>query len=260
MDIYNKSNKKFIEEKYNENQVEGRNSILEVLKNGRDIEKIFIQKGNIEGTIKKIIAIAKEKGIIIQEISKQKIDSISQTKNHQGVIAIVSAYNYSDIDDILKNAKQKQELPFIIILDGITDPHNFGAIIRTAEVSGAHGIIIPKRRSVGLTATVAKTSVGALEYIPIVKVTNIAKTIEYLKNKNIWTICADISGMDYFEQDMKTGIAIVIGNEGNGVSNIVKKNCDFIVSIPMYGKISSLNASVSAGLFMYEVVRQRNYT
>ena len=223
-----------MDKKFNENQLEGRNAVLEVLKSGRDIEKIIVQKGNVEGTIRRIVGIAKEKGVVVQEVVKQKLDEMSQTKNHQGVIAIVSEHEYADVEDIINSAESKGEKPFIIILDNITDPHNLGAIIRTAECAGAHGVIIPKRRSVGLTAIVGKTSAGAIEYMPVARVTNIARTIDDLKS-------------------------LVIGSEGEGVSRLVKEKCDFTVSIPMYGKISSLNASVAAALLMYEAVRQRNY-
>ena len=251
--------KKNLNKKYNENQLEGRNAILEVLKSGRDIEKIMVIKGNTEGTIKKIIGMSVEKNVVIQEISRRKMDEISQTKNHQGIIAIVSEHSYVEVDDILSIAKNKDEDAFIIILDGITDPHNLGAILRTAETAGVHGVIIPKRRSVGLTATVGKTSAGALEYVPVARVTNIVKTIEYLKKNGLWIGCADMRGLDYFDTDMKGAIAIVIGSEGEGVSRLVRENCDFTVSIPMYGKISSLNASVASALLMYEIVRQRKF-
>ncbi|MEA4972612.1 MAG: 23S rRNA (guanosine(2251)-2'-O)-methyltransferase RlmB [Candidatus Metalachnospira sp.] len=244
---------------FNENQLEGRNAVLEVLKSGRDIEKIIIQKGNMEGTIRRIVAMAKEHGVIVQEAVKQKLDEMSQTKNHQGVIAIVSEHEYAEVSDILKAAADKGEKPFIIILDNITDPHNLGAVIRTAECAGAHGVIIPKRRSVGLTATVGKTSAGAMEYMPVARVTNISKTIDDLKKEGIWVACADIGGEDYFDASLDSAIALVIGAEGDGVSRLVKEKCDYVVSIPMYGKISSLNASVAAGLLMYEVVRQRNF-
>ncbi|NLK36477.1 MAG: 23S rRNA (guanosine(2251)-2'-O)-methyltransferase RlmB [Epulopiscium sp.] len=248
------------EENWNDNQLEGRNAILEVLKSGRDIEKIMVLKGNTEGTIRRIIAQAKEKGVVIQEVSRQKLDEISQTKNHQGVIAIVSAHNYVEIEDILAIAKEKNEPPFLILLDGITDPHNLGAVLRSAECAGAHGVVIPKRRSVGLNATVGKTSAGAIEYMPVARVTNLARTMEYLKKQGIWLACADMDGVDYFESNLSGAIALVIGSEGEGVSRLIKENCDFTVSIPMYGKISSLNASVAAGLLMYEVVRQRNFS
>ena len=248
-----------MERNYNENQLEGRNAVLEVLKSGRDIEKIIVVKGNVEGTVRRIVGMAKERGIVVQEVVRQKLDEMSQTKNHQGVIAIVSEHEYADIQDILAAAADKGEKPFIIILDNRTDPHNLGAVIRTAECAGAHGVIIPKRRSVGLTATVGKTSAGAVEYMPVARVTNISRTIEELKKEGIWVACADMGGEDYFESALDGAIALVIGSEGEGVSRLVKEKCDFTVSIPMYGSISSLNASVASALLMYEVVRQRNY-
>lgn len=248
-----------MERPFNENQLEGRNAVLEVLKSGRDIEKIMIQKGNVEGTIRRIAGMARERGIVVQEAARQKLDEMSQTKNHQGVIAIVSEHEYAEVDDILRSAAEKGEKPFIIILDNITDPHNLGAVIRTAECAGAHGVIIPKRRSVGLTAVVGKTSAGALEYMPVARVTNIARTIEELKKQGVWVACADMDGEDYYDASLDGAIALVIGSEGEGVSRLVKEKCDFTVSIPMYGKISSLNASVAGALLMYEVVRQRNY-
>lgn len=246
-------------QEHRENQLEGRNAILEVLRSGRDIEKIMVARGNVEGTIKRIVAMAADKGVVIQGVSRQKLDEISETKNHQGVIAIVSAHNYVDVDDILAIAQERHEDPFVLLLDGITDPHNLGAILRTAECAGVHGVIIPKRRSVGLNATVGKTSAGALEYMPVARVTNIVKTMEYLKKQGLWIACADMKGLDHFDTNMTGALALVIGSEGDGVSRLVKENCDFTVSIPMYGKISSLNASVAAGLLMYEVVRQRKF-
>lgn len=248
-----------MERPFNENQLEGRNAVLEVLKSGRDIEKIIVQKGNVEGTIRRIAGMARERGIVVQEAARQKLDEMSQTKNHQGVIAVVSEHEYAEVDDILRSAAEKGEKPFIIILDNITDPHNLGAVIRTAECAGAHGVIIPKRRSVGLTAVVGKTSAGALEYMPVARVTNIARTIEELKKQGVWVACADMDGEDYYDASLDGAIALVIGSEGEGVSRLVKEKCDFTVSIPMYGKISSLNASVAGALLMYEVVRQRNY-
>ena len=248
-----------MERPFNENQLEGRNAVLEVLKSGRDIEKIIVQKGNVEGTIRRIAGMAKERGIVVQEAARQKLDEMSQTKNHQGVIAVVSEHEYAEVDDILRSAAEKGEKPFIIILDNITDPHNLGAVIRTAECAGAHGVIIPKRRSVGLTAVVGKTSAGALEYMPVARVTNIARTIEELKKQGVWVACADMDGEDYYDASLDGAIALVIGSEGEGVGRLVKEKCDFTVSIPMYGKISSLNASVAGALLMYEVVRQRNY-
>ena len=246
-----------MERNYNENQLEGRNAVLEMLKSGRDIEKVIVVKGNVEGTVRRIVGM--ERGIVVQEVVRQKLDEMSQTKNHQGVIAIVSEHEYADIQDILAAAADKGDKPFIIILDNITDPHNLGAVIRTAECAGAHGVIIPKRRSVGLTATVGKTSAGAVEYMPVARVTNIVRTIEELKKEGIWVACADMGGEDYFESALDGAIALVIGSEGEGVSRLVKEKCDFTVSIPMYGSISSLNASVASALLMYEVVRQRNY-
>ena len=245
------------EREFNENQVEGRNAVLEVFKSGRDIDKIIVAKGNTEGTIRRIIAMAAEKGVVVQQWDRKRIDEISQTKNHQGVIAMVSSHNYVSVEDIIDRAKSRGQDPFIIVLDGITDPHNFGAVLRTADAVGAHGVIIPKRRSVALTATVAKTSAGALEYVPVAKVTNIANTLDYLKKQGIWTFCADMGGENCFKANLKGPIALVIGSEGEGVSRLVKEKCDFTVSIPMYGSIQSLNASVAAAVFMYEVVRQR---
>lgn len=246
-------------EDWNENQLEGRNAVLEALRSGRDMEKLLVQKGNVEGTIRRIVAQAKEKGVVIQETSRQKLDELSQTKNHQGVIALVSAHHYTELEDILAAAREKGEDPFLLLLDGITDPHNLGAILRTAECAGVHGVVIPKRRSVGLNATVGKTSAGAVEYVPVARVTNIVKTMEYLKKEGLWIACADMDGLDHFDTNMKGPIALVIGSEGDGVSRLVRENCDFTASIPMYGKISSLNASVDAALLMYEVVRQRNF-
>ena len=243
---------------FNDNQLEGRNAVLEVLKSGRDIEKIIVAKGNIEGTIKRIIAMAAERKIVVQHVDRNRMDEISKTKNHQGVIGVVSAQNYVEVEDILKGARDKNEDPFVIILDGITDPHNLGAIMRTADAAGVHGIIIPKRRAVGLTATVAKTSAGALEYVPVAKVVNVGNTIDDLKKEGLWVACTDMAGENFFKADLKGPIALVIGSEGEGVSRLVKEKCDFTVSIPMKGEISSLNASVAAGLFMYEVVRQRS--
>lgn len=248
-----------VKQELNENQLEGRNAILEVLRSGRDIEKLYVAKGNVEGTIRRIVAMAAEKGVVMQEVSRQKLDSMSMTKNHQGVIALVSAHDYVEVEDILAVARERGEDPFVLLLDGITDPHNLGAILRTAECAGVHGVIIPKRRSVGLNATVGKTSAGALEYMPVARVTNIVQTMEYLKKEGLWIACADMKGLDHFDTNMKGPLALVIGSEGDGVSRLVKEKCDFTASIPMYGKISSLNASVAAALLMYEVVRQRNF-
>lgn len=238
-------------------RLEGRNAVLEALKSERDIDKIFVQQGSTEGSIKKIIAEARDRRIVVQTVAKSKLDEMSETKKHQGVIAFVSAHSYVSVEDMLQNAKKKGEKPFIIILDGINDPHNLGAIIRTANISGAHGVIIPKRRAVGLSAVVAKASAGAIEYMPVAKVTNIARTIEELKAQGIWVACADMDGELMYQTDFKGAIALVIGNEGEGVSRLVKEKCDFVVKIPMYGQITSLNASVAAGVLMYEVVRQK---
>lgn len=256
----NYDNREFEQNNRGENQLEGRNAVLELLKTERDIEKIFLPKGAVEGTLKRIASQAVQKGIVVQEVDRRKLDEISCTKNHQGVIAIVSEHEYVDIEDILSLADKKGEPPFIVILDGITDPHNMGAIIRTADAAGVHGIIIPKRRSVGLNATVGRTSAGAIEHVLVSKVTNLSSTIDGLKKRGLWIAAADMSGENYFKAPIDGAIAIVIGSEGEGVSRLVKEKCDFTISIPMFGKISSLNASVASGLIMYEVVRRRNFT
>ena len=245
-------------EEYND-QVEGRNAVLELLESGRDINKILVANGEKHGSIHKILAIAKERKIIVTEIEKNKLNQIAQTPNNQGVIAIVPPYDYCEVEDILDEAKRKNEKPFILILDGIEDPHNLGSIIRTAETAGVHGIIIPKRRAASVNSTVSKVSAGAVEYMKIARVNNINETIRYLKEQDVW-ICGTDMDTDtiYTKQDYKMPIAIVIGSEGFGMSRLVKENCDFLVKIPMKGKITSLNASVSAGNIMYEVVRKRN--
>ena len=241
-----------------EDQVEGRNAVLELLESDRDINKIFISDGEKHGSINKIITIAKKKKVIINEISKAKLKQMAQTENNQGVIAIVPPYNYCEVEDILEVAKNKNEKPFIVILDGIEDPHNLGSIIRTAETAGVHGIIIPKRRAATVNSTVAKVSAGAVEYMKVARVNNINNTIKYLKENDIWICGTDMNtNKYYYEEDFKGGIAIVIGSEGFGMSRLVKENCDFLVKIPMNGNITSLNASVSAGIVMYEVVKQR---
>lgn len=240
-------------------QLEGRNPVLEALNHDKPIDKLFVKKGEIEGTLKVIVAKAREKGILVQEVDREKMAAMSRSNNNQGVIAFCPAHEYCDVADILKIAKNKGEDPFIVICDEITDPHNLGAIIRTADACGAHGVIIPKRRAVGLSAIVSKTSAGAVEFVPVARVTNLARTVEELKKENIWIACADMGGREYFKADLTGGIALVVGNEGSGVSELLKKKCDLTVGIPMYGKISSLNASVSAGLIMYEVVRQRKF-
>lgn len=239
-------------------KIEGRNSVLEALKAGRTINKILISKGDKEGSIKYITALAREKGIIIQEVERTKLDSISSTRAHQGVVAYVAPKDYVEIEDILKIAEEKGEPPFIVLLDEITDPHNLGSIMRTADAVGAHGIVIPKRRSVSLTATVSKASAGAVEYVPVARVTNIAQTIEYLKKQNIWIIGTDSTGdKAFYESDLKGGVGLVIGSEGEGIGKLIREKCDFVVNIPMKGKISSLNAAVAAGVVMYEIQRQR---
>lgn len=239
-------------------QVEGRNAVLELLESDRDINKIFISDGEKHGSINKIIALAKEKKVIINEVSKAKLNQMSQTENNQGVIAIVPPFNYCEIEDILDLAKDRNEKPFVLILDGIEDPHNLGSIIRTAETAGVHGIIIPKRRAANVNSTVAKVSAGAVEYMKIARVNNINDAINTLKENDIW-ICGTDMNTDkyYYDEDFTGGIGIVIGSEGYGMSRLVKENCDFLVKIPMKGKITSLNASVSAGIVMYEVVKQR---
>lgn len=241
----------------NENRIEGRNAVMEAFRSGKVIDKLYIQQGLHDGPIQSILREAKKQDCIINFVSSQRLDEISETKKHQGVIANASAYEYAEVDDILKKARDKGEDPFIVILDGIEDPHNLGAIIRTANQAGAHGIIIPKHRAVGLTATVARTSAGALNYTPVAKVTNISKTIEDLKKEGLWFVCADMDGQPMYKCNLTGPIGLVVGNEGSGVSDLVKKNCDFTASIPMKGDIDSLNASVAAGILMYEIVRQR---
>ena len=245
-------------EEYND-QVEGRNAVLELLESGRDINKILVANGEKHGSIHKILAIAKERKIIVTEMERNKLNQIAQTPNNQGVIAIVPPYNYCEVEEILEEAKRKNEMPFILILDGIEDPHNLGSIIRTAETAGVHGIIIPKRRAASVNSTVSKVSAGAVEYMKIARVNNINETIRYLKEQDVW-ICGTDMDTDtiYTKQDYKMPIAIVIGSEGFGMSRLVKENCDFLVKIPMKGRITSLNASVSAGIIMYEVVKNRN--
>jgi 23S rRNA (guanosine2251-2'-O)-methyltransferase len=239
-------------------RLEGRNPVVEALRSGRTIEKILIAKGSQEGPIKWIKAMAKDKGIVVNEVERVRLDNMSETQSHQGVIAIVSPYKYVEVDDILAYAQEKGEQPFIVVLDEIYDPHNLGSILRTAEACGVHGVIISKRRAVGLTPTVAKASAGAIEYVKVAKVTNISQTLKYLKDKGIWVAGADMDGeKSYFEEDMTGPIALVIGSEGSGIGKLVKENCDFLVKLPMKGKISSLNASVAGAVMMYEILRQR---
>ena len=240
-------------------QVEGRNSVLELLESDRDINKILIAKGERHGSINKIITLAKQRKIVIVEIERNKLNAISETENHQGVIAIVPPFNYVEVEDILVEAKSKNEDPFILILDGIEDPHNLGSIIRTAETAGVHGVIIPKRRAASVNATVSKTSAGAVEHVKIARVNNLNETIKYLKENDVWICGTDGEAKEYYyTQNLKGALAIVIGSEGFGMSRLVKENCDFLVKIPMKGKITSLNASVSAGIVIYEAVKQRN--
>ncbi|AOT71148.1 23S rRNA (guanosine(2251)-2'-O)-methyltransferase RlmB [Geosporobacter ferrireducens] len=240
-------------------KIEGRNPVLEALKAEREIDKIFIAKGAEQGSVQKIVGVAKDRGIPIQYVERQKLDQISESHAHQGIIAFVAAYRYVEVDEILESAARKEESPFIVILDEITDPHNLGSILRTANAAGVHGVIIPKRRAVGLTAVVAKTSAGAIEYVPVAKVSNISQTIEYLKEKGLWVVGADMDGQStYYEQDLTGNVALVIGSEGQGIGRLIKEKCDFIVRIPMKGQLSSLNASVAASLLMYEVMRQRD--
>ena len=242
--------------RYEELTIEGRNAVIEAFRSGKPIDKLFVLDGCQDGPVRTIIREAKKHDTLLQFVAKERLDQMSETGRHQGVIAYAAAYEYAEVDDILKIAEEKGEPPFLFLLDGIEDPHNLGAIIRTANLAGAHGVIIPKRRAVGLTATVAKTSAGALNYTPVAKVTNLAKTIEELKQKGIWFVCADMNGTPMYDLDLKGPIGLVIGS-GEGVSRLVRESCDFIASIPMKGDIDSLNASVAAGVMAYEIVRQR---
>lgn len=252
----NKKEKNF-EEAY-QDQIEGRNAVLELLETGKDINKIFIAKGEKHGSINKIISIAKERRVVTVEVDRAKLNQMAMSDNHQGVIAIVPPFDYCEVEDILSLAKQRNEKPFILILDGIEDPHNLGSIIRTAETAGVHGIIIPKRRAATVNSTVYKVSAGAVEHMNIARVNNLNETIKYLKDNDIWVCGTDMDAKNYYYNEKFDGpIAIVIGSEGFGMSRLVKDNCDFLVKIPMKGKITSLNASVSAGIVMYEVVKQR---
>ncbi|MDF2988071.1 MAG: rRNA methylase, putative, group 3 [Eubacterium sp.] len=239
-------------------KLEGRNSVLEALKANRTINKLFVIKGEREGSIRQIVAIARQKGIIVTEVEKNVLDSMSTSRSHQGVIAFVAVKEYVEVDDILEIAQKKGHPPFIIILDEITDPHNFGAILRTANAVGAHGVIIPKRRAIGLTSAVSKASAGAVEYVPVARVTNIAQTMEYLKKNNVWVVGTDATGEKaFFDSDLKGPMALVVGSEGEGMGKLIREKCDFVVNIPMQGEISSLNASVAAAIVMYEILKQR---
>lgn len=243
--------------RYEEFTIEGRNAVLEAFRSGKTIDKLFVLDGCHDGPVNTITREARKGDTIINYVSKERLDAMSKTGKHQGVMAYAAAYSYAEVSDILDAAREKNEPPFIFILDGIEDPHNLGAIIRTANLAGAHGVIIPKRHAVGLTATVARTSAGALNYTPVAKVTNISATIEDLKKEGLWFVCADMGGETMYNLDLKGPIGLVIGNEGDGVSRLVKEKCDFIASIPMKGDIDSLNASVAAGVLAYEIVRQR---
>ena len=238
-------------------QIEGRNAVLEAFRSGKCVDKLFILDGCQDGPVRTIAREARKTDTIINYVSKERLDQLSETHAHQGVIAQVAAYDYSTVDEILARAEEKGEAPFLIILDNVEDPHNLGAIIRTANLAGAHGVSIPKRRAVGLTSTVAKTSAGAINYTPVAKVTNIVRTIEELKEKGIWFVCADMGGETMYDLDLTGPMGLVIGNEGEGVSRLVREACDFTASIPMKGDIDSLNASVAAGVLAYEIVRQR---
>ena len=243
--------------RYEEFTLEGRNAVLEAFRSGKTIDRLFIQDGSQDGPIKSILREAKKSDTIVTYVKKERLDQLSPNGKHQGVIAYCAAYGYAQVDDILNAAKEKGEDPFIILLDNIEDPHNLGAMIRTAHQAGAHGIIIPKRRAVGLTATVAKTSAGAINYLPVAKVTNLSNTIEELKEKGLWFVCADMDGELMYRMNLKGPIGLVIGSEGEGVGRLVKEKCDFVAKIPMYGQVDSLNASVFMGILAYEIVRQR---
>ena len=243
--------------RYEELTIEGRNAVMEAFRSKKTIDKLFIQDGCQDGPVRSIVREAKKTDCIISYVAKERLDQMSETGKHQGVIAYAAAYEYANVEDILQIAKDKGEPPFIILLDNIEDPHNLGAIIRTANLAGAHGVIIPKRRAVGLTATVARTSAGALNYTPVARVTNLKKTVEDLKKQGLWFVCADMDGTVMYDLDLKGPIGLVIGNEGEGVSRLMKENCDFVAGIPMKGDIDSLNASVAAGVLAYEIVRQR---
>ncbi len=243
--------------RYEELTIEGRNAVLEAFRSGKTIDKLFVQKGCQDGPINSILREARKHDVIVSFVEKERLAQMSETGRHQGVIAFAAAYEYAEMEDILRLAEEKGEPPFVFLLDGIEDPHNLGAIIRTANLTGAHGVIIPKRRAVGLTATVAKASAGALNYTPVAKVTNLGAAIESLKEKGLWFVCADMGGTPMYELDLKGPIGLIIGSEGEGVSRLVKEKCDYMAAIPMKGNIDSLNASVAAGVLAYEIVRQR---
>ena len=239
------------------NRLEGRNAVLEALRAGRSVDKIYVQLGSSDGPIQTILREAKKHDTIVSFVTKERLNQMSETGNHQGVIAMAASYEYVSVEEILARAGEKEEAPFLFLLDGIEDPHNLGAIIRTANLAGAHGVIITKHRAAGLTATVAKASAGAVNYTPVAKVTNLTNTIEQLKKEGIWFVCADMGGTRMYDLDLRGPVGLVIGNEGEGVSRLVREKCDFIASIPVKGDIDSLNASVAAGILAYEIVRQR---
>nr|WP_296006790.1 23S rRNA (guanosine(2251)-2'-O)-methyltransferase RlmB [uncultured Blautia sp.] len=245
------------ENKFQETKVEGRNAVLEAFRSGKAVDKLFVLERCEDGPVRTILREAKKHDTMVKFVKKERLDQMSETGKHQGVIAMTAAYTYAEVEDILEAAREKGEPPFILLLDNIEDPHNLGAIIRTANLAGAHGVIIPKNRAVGLTATVARTSAGALHYTPVAKVTNLARTIDDLKKQGMWFVCADMGGTQMYDLDLKGPMGLVIGNEGEGVSKLVREKCDFIASIPMQGNIDSLNASVAAGVLAYEIVRQR---
>ncbi len=242
---------------YQEFMIEGRNAVIEAYRSGRTVDKLYLLDGCQDGPILTIKREAKKQNTLVRYVDRERLDQMSQTGKHQGVIAVAAAYEYAEVEDLLNLARQKGEDPFLILLDNIEDPHNLGAIIRTANLAGAHGVIIPKNRAAGLTATVARTSAGALNYTPVAKVTNLAKTIEDLKKEGLWFVCADMDGTEMYDLNLKGPIGLVIGSEGEGVGRLVKEKCDMTASIPMKGDIDSLNASVAAGILAYEVVRQR---
>ena len=242
---------------YEEFKIEGRHPVMEAFRAGRTIDKLFVLDGCEDGPVKSIIRAAKKQDTYIRFVKKERLDQLSETHQHQGVIAVAAAYSYSTVEDILAIAREKNEEPFIFLLDGIEDPHNLGAMIRTANLAGAHGVIIPKHRAVGLTGVVAKTSAGALNYTPVAKVANLGQTIDQLKKEGLWFVCGHMGGDVMYRLNLKGPIGLVVGNEGEGVSRLVREKCDYIASIPMKGDIDSLNASVAAGILAYEIVRQR---
>ena len=240
-----------------ESKIEGRNAVLEAFRSGKSIDKLYVLDGCQDGPVRTIVREARKKDTILNFVTRERLDQISETGHHQGVIAVAAAYSYSTVEEILQKAREKGEAPFLILLDNIEDPHNLGAIIRTANLAGAHGVIIPKRRAAGLTPVAARTSAGAIYHTPVAKVTNLTAVMEELKKEGLWFVCADMDGTPMYQLDLKGPIGLVIGNEGEGVSRLVKEHCDFVASIPMKGDIDSLNASVAAGVLAYEIVRQR---